>query len=53
MKFKNIFFYSLILLLVACNQSNKEETAADQPEIENVDAPEEKTAKAQKVTDRD
>ncbi len=53
MKFKNIFFYSLILLLVACNQSNKEETAADQPEIENVDAPEEKTAKAKKVTDRD
>lgn len=41
--------------LLSCNSNKKEKVSDknDPPEIENVDAPEEKTAKAKKVTDRD
>ena len=53
MNVKQFILPSVLLLLVACKESKKEEVAAEQPEIENVDAPEEKTAKAKKVTDRD
>ncbi|MGQ0739868.1 MAG: L,D-transpeptidase family protein [Bacteroidota bacterium] len=53
MKLKNLLFSACIIFLMSCNNSQKEETVADQPEVENVDAPEEKTAKAKKMTDRD
>lgn len=45
----------LILLLCACKNGEKKPGAAgdEKPETENVDAPEESTAKAKKVTDRD
>ncbi len=53
MKLKNLLFPACILLLTACNNSKKEETIAALPETEDVDAPEEKTAKAKTMTDRD
>lgn len=44
-----------ITLLAACNTKtkDKEKESSLPPEMENVDEPEEKTAKAKKVTDRD
>jgi murein L,D-transpeptidase YcbB/YkuD len=43
----------LFSFLASCHNSGQKEADAGQPEVENVDAPEEKTAKAKKVTDRD
>lgn len=43
----------LLCIISACSNSKKESPAAEEPETENVDAPEEKTGKAKKVTDRD
>lgn len=44
---------AVLLIIVSCNSKKEKEVQTEQPEIENVDAPEEKTAKAKKVTDRD
>jgi len=53
MKLNNFLFPVCIIFLTACNNFAREEAETDQPEVENVDAPEEKTAKAKKMTDRD
>lgn len=45
---------SLLLLFSCTNDKTKQDNAgSEKPETEDVDAPEEKTAKAKKVTDRD
>lgn len=44
---------SSALLLHSCKEKKQEPPAKGQPEFEDVDAPEEKTAKNKKVTDRD
>ncbi len=48
-----IVFLSLFLILPACKDKKAETTVPDAPEYEDVDAPEEKSAKNKKVTDRD
>lgn len=53
MKLKNLLYPACIILLAACNNPEKDEPTATLPETEDVDAPEEKTAKAKKMTDRD
>ncbi|MFN8290542.1 MAG: L,D-transpeptidase family protein [Chitinophagaceae bacterium] len=52
--FRKILYPSLLLLiLTACKSNKKEAPPAGNPEIVNVDAPEEKTGKDKKITDRD
>ncbi len=53
MSLKNWLSGAALLIIVSCNSKKEKEVQSEQPEIENVDAPEEKTAKAKKVTDRD
>ena len=50
---KNWLFGAVLLIIFSCNSKKDKEEQTEQPEIENVDAPEEKTGKAKKVTDRD
>lgn len=51
---KTILSALTALLILSCNNKDeKKDPVTEQPEIENVDAPEEKTAKAKKITDRD
>lgn len=51
---RKILYPSLLLLiLVSCKEKKKAEQPAETPEMVNVDAPEEKTGKDKKVTDRD
>lgn len=52
MKLKNLVIPVLLLALVSCTDS-KTQQVSDESEMEDVDALEDKTAKAKKVTDRD
>ncbi|HUR66862.1 MAG TPA: L,D-transpeptidase family protein [Chitinophagaceae bacterium] len=54
MKLKNLIVPISFLFLISCNNSDTRQTTEEgNAEMENVDSPEEKTAKAKKITDRD